>query len=352
MRSSSFVCKLGLITVGCVLLAACAETKLVMHTAKRLGETNKSQGDYKVGKPYQVGGIWYYPSEDMSYDRTGIASWYGPNFHGKPTANGEVFDQWEVSAAHKTLPMPSIVRVSNMVNGRSLVVRINDRGPFKPGRIIDLSRRAAQLLGIEKTGTAQVRVQILPNESRIIAQRAKAGGMQLSSNDSPIKAGNISTEPVASQALPEPPKVPSKLYVQPKPSAQPLVVVTQSAPIQSAPIQPAPVSQSVIMDAPVTQNAAAPEVKVGQISQVAVSPTRMYVQAGAFSNVGNAERVKSRLAGLGDVSVMPISVSGRELYRVRVGPLKDVAHADAMLAQVIEAGYVGARTVVEKTATN
>lgn len=338
MFASRFLPKIGLCVMAATMLSACAETKFVMHTAKRLGETNKSQGDYKVGKPYQINGVWYYPSVDMSYDRTGIASWYGPNFHGKPTANGETFDQWEVSAAHKTLPMPSVVRVTNMTNGRSLVVRINDRGPFKPGRIIDLSRRAAQLLGIEKTGTAQVRVQILPNESRIAAQRAKAGGTQLSSVEAPIKAENVSSTPIASQSLPEPvmaqPK--SKLYIAPKaqPAAQPVSV------------QPAPVQETTIVDTPVM------EAKVGQVTQVAAVPTRMYVQAGAFSNVSNAERVKSRLATIGNVTVTPISVSGRDLYRVRVGPISNIAQADHVLAQVVDAGYANARTVVENTVAN
>ncbi|HEX9446391.1 MAG TPA: septal ring lytic transglycosylase RlpA family protein, partial [Dongiaceae bacterium] len=102
---------------------------------------------YKIGKPYQVDGVWYYPKTDMDYDETGIASWYGPGFHGQYTANGEVYDQNGLTAAHKTLPLPSMVRVTNLDNGRSIVVRVNDRGPFVNGRIVDLTRRDAQLLG-------------------------------------------------------------------------------------------------------------------------------------------------------------------------------------------------------------
>ncbi len=113
----------------------------------------------KIGKPYQVYGIWYSPSDDRDYDQRGIASWYGPGFHALSTANGERYDQDGVTAAHKTLPMPSWVEVENRDNGRRLVVRINDRGPFVAGRIIDLSRRSAQLLGIDKTGLARVRVR-------------------------------------------------------------------------------------------------------------------------------------------------------------------------------------------------
>jgi rare lipoprotein A len=113
----------------------------------------------KIGKPYQVFGVTYYPQDDRGYDRTGIASWYGPTFHEKATANGEIYNQDDVTAAHKTLPMPSWVEVTNLDNGRSLVVRINDRGPFVDGRIIDLSRRSAQLLGVDRPGLARVRVK-------------------------------------------------------------------------------------------------------------------------------------------------------------------------------------------------
>jgi rare lipoprotein A len=116
-------------------------------------------GAVKIGKPYQVAGVWYTPSDDRRYDQRGIASWYGPGFHALATANGERYNQDDVTAAHKTLPMPSWVEVENLDNGRKLVVRINDRGPFVQGRIIDLSRRSAQLLGVDKAGLARVRVR-------------------------------------------------------------------------------------------------------------------------------------------------------------------------------------------------
>lgn len=117
----------------------------------------------KVGKPYTIEGQTYYPEYDPEYDRTGMASWYGPGFHGKKTANGETFDQESITAAHPTLPMPSLVRVTNLENGLSAVVRINDRGPFKDSRIIDLSRGTAETLGIK--GLARVRVQYLKEET-------------------------------------------------------------------------------------------------------------------------------------------------------------------------------------------
>jgi rare lipoprotein A (peptidoglycan hydrolase)/cell division protein FtsN len=117
----------------------------------------------KIGAPYQIDGVWYYPREDAHYDKVGIASWYGPGFDGRPTATGEIYDMNGLTAAHTTLPLPTNVEVTNLENGRSLVLRVNDRGPFVGNRVIDVSRRAAQLLGFEQQGTAKVRVRALPD---------------------------------------------------------------------------------------------------------------------------------------------------------------------------------------------
>ena len=139
------------------------------------GPLPKGGGRYHVGKPYQVGGRWYYPAEVESYDNVGQASWYGPKFHRRMTSNGEWFDQDYLSAAHPTLPLPSYARVTNLENGRSIRLRVNDRGPYAHGRIIDLSKRAAELLGFHNQGTAKVRVQILETESRQLAMLASGG---------------------------------------------------------------------------------------------------------------------------------------------------------------------------------
>lgn len=125
----------------------------------RSGPVPRGGGRYQVGRSYRVAGRTYTPREDPSYDETGIASWYGPNFHGRQTANGEIFDANFLSAAHPTLPLPSYVRVFNMENGRSAIVRVNDRGPFAHDRLIDLSQRTAEVLGFINSGTARVRVQ-------------------------------------------------------------------------------------------------------------------------------------------------------------------------------------------------
>lgn len=113
----------------------------------------------KVGNPYKVAGVWYHPKDDPVYDQTGYASWYGKDFHGKLTANGEIYNMNALTAAHKTLAMPTYVKVTNLANNRSIVLRVNDRGPFVAGRLIDVSRRGAQLLGFQKQGVTRVRIQ-------------------------------------------------------------------------------------------------------------------------------------------------------------------------------------------------
>ncbi len=135
----------------------------------------KPKGAYKIGDPYRIGGVVYVPRVDYHYDRVGVASWYGKPFHGRRTANGERYDQNALTAAHQTLPLPSVIRVTNLENGRSLILRVNDRGPFVRGRILDVSRKAAKLLRFREKGTTRVRVQVLERESRQAA--AELGGL-------------------------------------------------------------------------------------------------------------------------------------------------------------------------------
>lgn len=153
---------INLIALG--VLASCS------HTAEKRVDYDHFYGYYKVGNPYKIKGKWYHPKEYGSYEETGVASWYGPNFHGKLTANGDRFDQNEITAAHKTLPLPSVVRVTNLENGRSLELVVNDRGPYAHQRIIDLSKHSAQKLGFKEKGTAKVRVTLLEDKTnRLLA---------------------------------------------------------------------------------------------------------------------------------------------------------------------------------------
>lgn len=125
------------------------------------GPVPKGGGRYMVGKPYVVKGKTFVPRENPDYDKVGVASWYGDAFHGRMTANGELYDKEHLSAAHPTLPLPSYARVTNLNTGSSVIVRINDRGPFHKGRIIDLSRKTADMLDMKHSGTGEVRVQYI-----------------------------------------------------------------------------------------------------------------------------------------------------------------------------------------------
>ena len=157
-----------------MLLSGCTETVAAVTVIKEFTPPPPT-GTYKVGNPYEINGIWYYPEEDPYYDEVGIASWYGEPFHGRTTANGDIYDMNELTAAHKTLPMPIYVRVTNLENGRSLVLKVNDRGPFAEGRIIDVSRRAAQLLDFSVQGIVQVRVQVVDYETGLTYAELEGG---------------------------------------------------------------------------------------------------------------------------------------------------------------------------------
>lgn len=308
---------------GAVLLSGCSETRFLSSSMKEASSPSPVSGHYKVGNPYQIQGVWYYPAEDFDYVETGIASWYGPKFHGKPTANGEVFDMNQVSAAHRTLPLPSLIRVTNLENGRSLIVRANDRGPFAHGRILDMSKRGAQLLGFEKQGTARVKVEILKEQSLALKNSLVN---QVSGANAPIKTGSVAKPQVSAQQL----DVPSGGKMAP----QPVLQQTAMAPPPSA-------TQSAIVEPQMSKPAQT-------VRTMPVSATRMYIQAGAFSKFENANRVKAILDGVGNVQVSQALVNGRDFFRVRVGPLQDVTEADKALNDVIRAGYPSAKIIVVK----
>jgi rare lipoprotein A (peptidoglycan hydrolase) len=137
----------------------------------------KSSSDYKgyfkIGNPYQIFGVSYVPQNYEDYEEIGTASWYGDDFHGKLTANGETYNMEEMTAAHPTLPLPSLVRVTNLKNDKSVVVRVNDRGPFAKNRIIDVSEKAADSLGFKGQGTTQVKIELLRNETDEMLEKLK-----------------------------------------------------------------------------------------------------------------------------------------------------------------------------------
>jgi rare lipoprotein A len=299
-----------------LLLCACATSNL--HVAP--SQAPAPHAVYKIGDPYQINGAWYYPAEDLSYDETGIASWYGQDFHGKYTANGDVFDLNALTAAHRTLPMPSVVQVTNLDNGRTLKLRVNDRGPYARGRIIDVSRRAAQLLGFDGTGTAKVRVRIIPADSiqaKLLALHG-SGQDQIAAASPPLPVAPVTTEKLATPA-----GVRIARGDAPPPAARP----HQPPPEPPANLQPPPLPE--------------------QITTVAVRPSAIYVQAGAFSRAENAQRLRARLAALGNVRVTDSRINGASLYRVRIGPVGSVTEADRLLDRVVDSGAPEARIVVD-----
>jgi rare lipoprotein A len=163
-RIARNIANVGAVVLACAALANCSSSKVLSDKySQRVvpeGEpVPKGGGGYKVGQPYTINGQTYYPSENPAYRVEGIASWYGPDFHGRLTANGEVFDMHGISAAHPTMPLPSYARVTNLDNGRSIIVRVNDRGPYARNRVIDVSIGAANALGFYGEGLAHVRVE-------------------------------------------------------------------------------------------------------------------------------------------------------------------------------------------------
>ena len=307
-------------------LAACAETQLAVHTAKRVAKVvqprpftvDEKKARKRTLRPYQIKGQWYYPKDDPDYDQTGIASWYGEPFHGRKTAIGEIYNMNAVSAAHKTLPLPSYVQVTNLDNGRVLRVRVNDRGPFVHGRIIDLSRRAAQLLGFERQGVAKVRVAVIGGENFVMASKEitpeESKGVQKAPQGR-IAVETLPPPPGTKAASTVPAKVPAKTPA-PKPTETKIVGISgaQAATATNSP-------NGVGKD--------------------------LFVQAGAFTRYDNANRLRARLSTIGRVFIMHKLIDDRDFYRVRIGPLKDVAAADRALAEVTRQGVEGARIIVD-----
>jgi rare lipoprotein A len=313
---------LPILLASAAMLAGCTESKLVVDQAKVITNPGPAKpGPYKIGKPYQVNGVWYYPKADYSYNETGIASWYGPGFHGKRTANGEVYDENGLTAAHKTLPMPSLVRVTNLENGRSIEVRVNDRGPYAAGRVIDMTRRGAQLLGFIDRGTARVRVQIMVEESQQLAALAsRQGGDQVPPPPKAAPAGEVT--PVSL-----PPIAGSKVSPgKPQPGAQPAAPTAQPGTNVATVAVPQP---------------------DGKVTQVPVKPTSIYIQAGAFLRQANANQLGGQLKKYGSVRVAQVVVEQQHYYRVRIGPIASVEEADRTLKRMIADGHPESRIVVD-----
>jgi rare lipoprotein A len=257
---------------------------------KGSGPIPKGGGRYHVGKPYQVAGRWFHPKEDKNYDKQGAASWYGEAFHRRKTSNGEYFDMNMFSAAHPTLPLPSYAKVTNLENGKTIVVRINDRGPFVGTRIIDLSKRSSDVLGFRGQGKANVRVQWI-------------GNAPLNDKGSHLAMMNKSLNKGA--------------------SLRQLAAVAKGNDVQ-------------IAEAPRKDK----KLKVaGQNGITAQVNGPLIVVVGTFNKAANAQAAYDQVADFGPAQLIEHSGANGTVYRVQLGPFRSSLGAEDVVAQLRAEGF-------------
>jgi rare lipoprotein A len=280
-------------------LAGCAHRPAVVSNPR-----------YTIGPGYEANGVWHYPREDFGYDRTGLASVYGS---GAPalTADGEAYDPRAMAGASPILQLPCIVQVTDLQTGRQLLLRLNDRGPADPGRIIAVTPEAARLLGIPAGGAAEVRVTVQEGPSQALADQL-GGGIQ-------IQAAPVGGFQAASLAPPP--------------------GVAQSG--------GAAIGQTDMASAHAVSTAAPPLTLPVTLTQVPPAPGALYIQSGSFGRMLDAWRQAAGISGLPNAHVIEIAGQGRSLYGVQTGPYATVAQADAALAATLQAGAVDATIIVQ-----
>lgn len=247
----------------------------------------KGGGVYKVGNPYRVAGRWYVPREDRTYDRTGVASWYGASFHGRRTSNGEIYNMYALTAGHPTMPLPSYAYVTNLQNGHTILVRVNDRGPYVNDRLIDLSWQSARTLGFDGHGLTRVRVRYAgraPLDGNDAAERRHLAGMAWSGGSVNIAAAPAAYSRAAS--------ISTGSINRPSPGARPAGLG---------------------------------------------GPSDTYVNVGPFASRAEAERMRSTLSAFGEAEVGTDSAAAEPSFGVRVGPFSRNA-AEAAAARIAAAG--------------
>ena len=327
------ISRIALFTLVMTALAACSSTpepsrrysqdfnEAPPQSARHL--IASSSDHQKVGNPYVVSGRRYVPRRDDHYDQVGIGSWYGPTFHGRDTANGEIFDQDAMTAAHTTLPIPSIVEVTNLDNGRSVIVRLNDRGPFVDDRIIDLSRAAASALDYQRRGLAQVRVRYLgPAHANAAPPR---------------------NETYMAAATPEPVQVPVTV-----PAPVPVLASagTSSLPPSDMPfIDPDPLDANLPALPPQSDiSTPTANIEMEETDLARVEP-RLTLQLAAFSERHNAQTFTQRLSDAGDVWIEAGTSNGNAVYRVFFGRWHDESSARSAQSLIENWGVFDTRIV-------
>lgn len=281
-----------------------------------------SDAPVRLGSPFQVGNVTYTPSDVAAYDEVGYASWYGAELAGRNTANGEVFMPTAISAAHKTLPMPSYVEVTALETGRTILVRVNDRGPFANDRLIDLSEGAAKQLGITAQGVAGVRVRKVnpPQQERAVLRSGQMASTRIDTPESLLK--------ILREKLGKMPK-PTSVASAPRP------IPSKAAPAAGA--RPAPPPQQSGDGRFVREGASAPRSAARSAAAPAAAVAGYVVQVAAFSSRARADELARKL-GAGVVA----SADGR-LFRVRYGPFASEAEGQQALSNAQKRGYPQAR---------
>jgi rare lipoprotein A len=261
-------------------------------------------GKRQIGSPYQVAGKWFTPRDQPGYDKTGLSSWYGEAFHRRKTSNGEWFDMATLTAAHPTLPLPSYAKVTNLENGKTIIVRVNDRGPFVDVRVLDVSKRVAEVLGYKQQGIGKIRVQYIgpaPLNDK---------GSHLMAMNRELKHGTPLRNLIASAD---------------GDTGQNYQVATAEEP----PVQRVRYAQEPVQ----------------QFNEQVDNTSYVFVQVGSFADPENAERIRNDLSEVGKVQVTEVEGSTGLLYRVRIGPFTDPDKAQYALNQVQDYGMPDARLV-------
>jgi len=332
------------LALSLVIVSSCSQTQYAAHVAKQVvlpqDAPSKSKGYFKVGSSYKIKGRRYYPAETYNLTEKGTASWYGPGFHGKQTANGEIFDQNEMTAAHRTLQLPSIIKVTNLDNGRSAILRVNDRGPFAHNRILDVSERGASVLGFKSRGVAKIRLEVIADASKEVAALARD---RKSTRGYEVAYANGERGIYTDQVTP-----PAPTY-KPEPVTQ-IVFEEQGAgneqPVLTASI---PAVQSQPLD-DVVQQAAGFDHGVNSVrnNDYAQSSGRLFVQAASFSQETNALKYSDRLsAQYSNSRVYRTQFGDQPYFRVRLGPFNNPSQAQQVVTALHQGGNQNAIIVTD-----
>jgi len=303
-------------------------------------------GVRKTGSAYKIKGRTYQPTKTAMQKQVGVASWYGEYFHGRKTANGEWYDMERLSAAHPTMPLPSYVRVTNLENRRTVVVRVNDRGPYASDRVIDMSYAAATELGFVRQGTARVSVQYIgeaPLDGDVRDMQFVDGGVnkQRRRTVGPIRRG----KPKWTASIPEQkptiaPKIPAH-DTKTSPLADQLLI---SGPLpKGSQIRPGAVPASVGVNSTNPKRLVPPKILPSPPAPVASRESSFFVQAASFSQLQRAETLSETLDDLGILDILPVEIGNNTFYRVRLGPFKTKINAKKAREAVAARGHNDAR---------